>query len=551
MEGVLRIMTKTYNTKIQLRYDSYKNWNTVNPTLLQGEVAIVNVPASTNAVANEPAVLMKVGPGAFNDLPWFSALAADVLAACKSEGTLKTFVNNVIDEAGIATDEALKALTGRVDGLEAKVGKDTVANQIKAAIDKLNLANSYETKGAAAQALVDAKAYADEKDAPISAKADANEAAIAKLNGTAETKGSVAKAVADAKKEMQTVVDGVDGKVTALDGRVTTAEGKIDTLEKAVGAGGSVETQITNKIETLDKADTAVEKQFVSAVSEVDGIISVKRRALVAEDVPELAQAKITGLEAALAGKQETLVFETAYNAENNKAATMTDVKNAVKVLSGAMHFVGKKESLPGEGQLGEYKAGDVILVGTKEYVFDGAAFVELGDEGIYAIKGQIVDADIAADAAIAQSKIAGLVDALAAKAEKTAVDAIDTRLQTAEGKIQTNVTDIAGLKTRATDIESAASTLKGRVDTIEGDYLKAADKTALTKAISLKADQTALDTANGRITANEQAIAKNTTEIAKKANTADLAAVATSGKFVDLVLEEGDEVVFACGGAS
>lgn len=539
----------TFNTRIQLKYDTHENWTKNNPTLLQGEVAIVNVPASTSAVINEPAVLMKVGPGAFNELPWFSALAADVIDACKSQDKLKTFVNNVIADAGIATDEALKALGGRVDALETKVGDDTVANQIKAAIDKLNLANTYETKGAAAQALVDAKAYTDEKTTPISTKVDANEAAIAKLNGTAETEGSVAKAVADAKKEMQTAVDGVDGKVTALGGRVTTAEGKIDTLEKAIGAGGSVESQITKKIETLDKADTAVEKQFVSAVSEVDGIISVERRTLIAEDIPELAQDKITGLTAALAGKQDNLVFETAYNAENNKAATMTDVKNAVKDLSGAMHFVGKKDSLPGEGQLGEYKAGDVILVGTKEYVFDGAAFVELGDEGIYAIKGQIVDADIADGAAIAQSKIAGLVDALAAKAEKTAVEAIDARLQTAEGKVQTNTNDIAGLKTRATDIESAATTLKGRVDTIEGDYLKTADKTALTEAINLKADQTALDTANGKITANEQAIAKNTTEIAKKANTADLATVATSGKFDDLT--QTATIIFNCGSSS
>lgn len=56
----------------------------------------------------------------------------------------------------------------------------------------------------------------------------------------------------------------------------------------------------------LKAADTAVEGQVVSAVSETDGIITVSRRALVAGDIPTLATSKISGLDTALNGKVPT-----------------------------------------------------------------------------------------------------------------------------------------------------------------------------------------------------------------------------------------------------
>lgn len=67
-----------------------------------------------------------------------------------------------------------------------------------------------------------------------------------------------------------------------------------------------VTSEIATKIGTLDKADTAVAGQVVSAVSETDGIITVSRRALVAADIPALATSKITGLNTALNGKVPT-----------------------------------------------------------------------------------------------------------------------------------------------------------------------------------------------------------------------------------------------------
>lgn len=68
----------------------------------------------------------------------------------------------------------------------------------------------------------------------------------------------------------------------------------------------AVTSEINTKIEALDKADTAVTGQVVSAVSETDGIITVSRRALVVADIPTLATSKISGLDTALNGKVPT-----------------------------------------------------------------------------------------------------------------------------------------------------------------------------------------------------------------------------------------------------
>lgn len=75
---------KTFNTRFQLKYDTYSNWmNEKNQfALLEGEIAIAYVPESTGAdgVLHEPAVLFKVGDGShsFDELPFVSALAGDV-----------------------------------------------------------------------------------------------------------------------------------------------------------------------------------------------------------------------------------------------------------------------------------------------------------------------------------------------------------------------------------------------------------------------------------------------------------------------------------------
>lgn len=83
---------KLFNTRIGLKYDTYANWSAMwtGYTPLKGEVVFFEVPASTGAVPSEPAILFKVGDGVKNlhDLPWGSAIAADVYAWAKEQSLL-------------------------------------------------------------------------------------------------------------------------------------------------------------------------------------------------------------------------------------------------------------------------------------------------------------------------------------------------------------------------------------------------------------------------------------------------------------------------------
>jgi hypothetical protein len=84
---------KEIQTRIALKYDTYVEWTTRNPVLLRGEVAIATIPVGTTTtnnaplMANLPNVVIKVGNGEnrYNDLPFLSALAADVYEWAKSD----------------------------------------------------------------------------------------------------------------------------------------------------------------------------------------------------------------------------------------------------------------------------------------------------------------------------------------------------------------------------------------------------------------------------------------------------------------------------------
>lgn len=150
----------------------------------------------------------------------------------------------------------------------------------------------------------------------------------------AEDKASSGYVADDPAHEIATIgdipdVSGMQGIINSMpDDIPTLAIAKVEGLQDALD-GKAVESDITDAIAALDVEDSAVDGQVVSAVAETDGKITVTRRALVANDIPELAQNKITGLTTALAGKQDNITFETAYDASTNKAATMTDVDAA------------------------------------------------------------------------------------------------------------------------------------------------------------------------------------------------------------------------------
>ena len=94
--------TKTINTRIGLKYDTLANWTTVANTFvpLKGEVIFYEIPTTDPNVdvnvpnlskpQTPPAILFKVGDGTtvLGQLPWGSAIAADVYAWAKQQSLL-------------------------------------------------------------------------------------------------------------------------------------------------------------------------------------------------------------------------------------------------------------------------------------------------------------------------------------------------------------------------------------------------------------------------------------------------------------------------------
>lgn len=79
---------------------------------------------------------------------------------------------------------------------------------------------------------------------------------------------------------------------------------------------------------------------------------------------------------------------DTTFATDSENLATSKAIaaylEGAIAGLTGAMHFAGvKTEEEFNDGALAG-ASGDVIIVGTTEYVHDGSKWVELGDEGVY-----------------------------------------------------------------------------------------------------------------------------------------------------------------------
>ena len=161
-----------------------------------------------------------------------------------------------------ATDfNALKAVVGDENaGLVKDVADVTAkATANESAIAKLNDADTVEgsVKKAVKDGVAEAKAYTDTKDSAmdgrmtaVETKATANETAIGVLNGADTVAGSVAKALKDAK-------DYTDTKDTAMDTRVTAVENKIGV--ESDSASSVVATGIYARLEALEKPITNTE----------------------------------------------------------------------------------------------------------------------------------------------------------------------------------------------------------------------------------------------------------------------------------------------------
>lgn len=424
----------------------------------------------------------------------------------KIEITRRELVADDIPELGISKISGLqnaidaKQDTVTFDGAYSATNK---AATVKTVTDAVAAVVSNGDDKATDDTIKGAKLYADSKssDALTAAKAYADSVASGAQGGLlgAESDTSDKTTIYGTRKyaEEKAAAAQTAAEKTAADALSPVSE-KATANETAIGVlngtgDGSVSKSISDKVATLKNEDEAVANKFVTAVKESNGIVTVERANLIAAAIPELEHTKISDWDTELAKKQDVLGIADGYDKTNNQVATVKTVTDAVAGLSGAMHFIGAVESLPATTD--GYNAGDVITVGKKEYVVSkDNAWILLGDEGSYAVKGSIKNSDIASDAAIDQSKINGLPAALTARYTKEEANAAFVAKETGKRLI----TD-----TEAAKLDAIAE--NAQVNVIESVKVNGTALTITDKAVNIQVsdyvDGTSIETnSDGKI---------------------------------------------------
>jgi len=292
----------------------------------------------------------------------------------------------------ISDDHKVTATLGNASITEAKLAKE-VTDKLAKAVSAVQSVTAGSANGTIA---------VNGEDVAVTGLADAAYATVVSLNKTAQDKVDAAK----------TALEGTDSDDKTA---VTIKGAKAFATDAAATAKSDAIADAKAKIDALKVEDTAVAKKFVSAVSETGGKITVERRELVAEDVPELGISKISGLQGALDAKQDTVTFNTAYDAATNKAATMSDVDTAKSAVVGTAEDLSSVDTIKGAKKYAEEKAG-AALTSAKSYA-DGLVGTESAIAGrVAALEGKHAEGKTVAQEVTAGIDALKLADTYAAK---------------------------------------------------------------------------------------------------------------------------------------
>ena len=269
-------VVKNLNTRIALKYDSYENWTHHNPILLKGEIAIAELPVDANkSGVGEPNAAGSTP--AIQNAPNILIKVGDGTNHYNDLKFVSALAADVYSWAKAATKPTYSA--GEITGLKDYIGQQIQDTNTQYRIVAVgDPAYSYKLQ----KKDIDDADYTD-----------------------------------------------VAGSLISL----TDVDSRLDTLEAAIGENGAVATKIANAIGALDYTGKAADAaKFVTNVTETNGIIEVTTGSIEVADVPELPQSKVTGLETALAGKQDNVPFENTPS-ESDKVATVQSIVNRIGAL--------------------------------------------------------------------------------------------------------------------------------------------------------------------------------------------------------------------------
>lgn len=288
---------KILNTRIQLKYSTLAEWSDIsaagkggNLVLKAGEIGIVAIPKnSTHLQTTPPAIMFKVGDGvtAFKDLPWASALAADVYTWAKKSVPAVSDFGDIIAAARdglISADSVVKTL----NELKGDVTIETVADEKRLTISKdgqkiqFSFAFTAADKSVLDSGITAAKVNAYEGyDARITAAKNTADAALPEATfNTFKTQNT--KDIADAKKAGTDAASALSTYQTSNDAAVAK---KVDKTTKVNGHALSADITITKgdvglgsvENKTLDTTVTASSGNYITSgavKSYVDSAIS-------------------------------------------------------------------------------------------------------------------------------------------------------------------------------------------------------------------------------------------------------------------------------------
>ena len=359
---------KIINTRVQLKYDTLTNWLASSVILKAGEVAIATIAtANSDSGLTPPAIGIKVGDGnnTFANLNWIQAVAGDVPTWAKEAAgaTVKNWIDKAIEKIPAAPSGE-----GTTTFTSAKLIKSVTQ-------DKGGKITNVTYEDITIDAVSGLTARLEGIDAAIGTKLDANLASTAATTTNKLIDDAAAKSYADAAQSAaeNTASSALSAAKTAILGEANysgTVKGAYAEAKKANDA-----------IAALDVNDSGT--GVVTAISQTDGKIAYTKSAI-----------------------DTVVAFSDGYNASSNKAATVKTVTDAVDAaktelnsnlsqMTGAMRFRGTVTAAPTANTaapkdgLGAWRAGDVVLFGTAEYVVssmssDKPVWQLLGDEGAY-----------------------------------------------------------------------------------------------------------------------------------------------------------------------
>ncbi len=545
------------NVRLGLKVDSLENWGKSSLILRKGEVAFCTVAASAGTGLTEPVVMMKVGDGdhTFSELGFdFYAKASDVLAAAKSEEALTAFVNGVIAKAGIATDEAMQALAGKVttaegkitglenelntaetglkarmtaaegdiSALEGLVGDKKVAIQISEAIAALDLANTYAAK-ALEQTVSDHKAdtvshVTAEDKVKWNNALQATDITKGSANGTISVKGTdvVVTGLGSAAFTESTAYDAAGAASTAESNAKAYAKEYADGLAGNYDAKGAAATAESNAKAYAKEYADGLAGNYDAAGSAADALDDAKD--YTDSEMTRLVGDKTVGTQISEAITGLDLPNTYAAKVHKHVKADITDFAHE-HVVTDITDFDEK------------VKAYDYATKAEAEAYANGKdAAIKAAKDAADAAQKDVDDLEkyvgVIPETAEATNIVAYVQEKTAGIATDTALEELTGRVATAEGKITTLegtvgdaskglVKAVADLETLVGD-ESVAdriATEKQRAEGIEGGLRTDVDAVSgkVTKLIGDDADKSVRTIANEELA--KQLIAENAAE--------------------------------------